>query len=59
MADRITAWGWINRSHLREAFGISTQQASIDLQAFLRLYPGQMVYDLTSKRYRSVGAIKP
>lgn len=58
IADRLAAEGWIVRRHLEEAFEISTPQASIDLQAFLRLNPGSMVYDKSLKRYRSTNEVQ-
>jgi hypothetical protein len=45
-------YGTINRSALCKFFGISTPQASIDIQAYLALAPGNMVYDNSAKMYR-------
>lgn len=39
--------------HLMLKFGISTPQASKDLNLFKRLHPGLIAYDLTAKQYRS------
>jgi len=47
----LRVYGFINREHLRRKFGISTPQASHDLQAFRRTHPGAMRYDLTRKAY--------
>lgn len=51
IADRLAILGFINRAHLMKHFGISAQQASIDLNKFLREKPGVMTYDKTAKRY--------
>jgi len=53
IAERLSSQGWINRSDLMDAFGISTQQASKDLQTFLRLNPRAMRYNLSAKRYEA------
>lgn len=41
----------INRSDLTEEFRISVQQASHDLQLFMKLHPKAMSYNLSTKRY--------
>jgi len=51
IADRLAILGFINRAHLMKNFSISAQQASIDLNRFLREHPGVMAYDKTAKRY--------
>ena len=43
--------GEVNRKHLIAAFGISKPQAASDFAAYLRLYPGSMVYDKNRKCY--------
>ena len=43
--------GEVNRKHLISAFGISKPQAAADFAAYLRLYPGSMVYDKHRKCY--------
>ena len=43
--------GSIRRGDLVAAFGISIPQASLDLAAFMRLYPGEMQYDGRAKQY--------
>jgi hypothetical protein len=45
-------YGTFNRSALCNFFGISIPQASIDIQAYLALAPGNMVYDNSAKLYR-------
>lgn len=46
-------FGFINRGHLIKKFGVSTQQASTDLNAFMRKYPGIMTYNPNTKRYEA------
>ena len=43
--------GGVNRGDLRDQFGISAPQASGDLAAYMTLAPGNLVYDLSAKRY--------
>lgn len=43
--------GQVRRSDLMRVFGISTPQASGDLQEFMRLYPTAMKYDASAKWY--------
>ena len=43
--------GELQRGNLMKTFDISTPQASADIQAFMKLYPGAIRYDLTMKRY--------
>lgn len=42
----------VNRGMLVDYFGISTVQASHDLQLYQTLAPGNMAYDLSGKTYR-------
>jgi hypothetical protein len=51
IADMLAVYGFINRDHLMRKFGISTPQASHDLQRFMREHPTVMRYDLTQKCY--------
>jgi len=52
--ERVAWWrGAVNRSDLREIFGISAAQASADLQLYLELNPGALAYNLKAKRYES------
>lgn len=55
IAETLRVFGFINREHLERKFGISTPQASADLAAFQRTYPGAMAYDLSAKRYIATG----
>jgi DeoR/GlpR family transcriptional regulator of sugar metabolism len=49
--DMLQVYGFVNRQHLRNKFGISQPQASKDLQKFLRANPDFVHYDLTRKAY--------
>ncbi len=52
--ERVAWWqGAVNRSDLREVFGISAAQASADLQLYQQLNPGALAYNLKAKRYES------
>lgn len=52
--ERAAWWrGMVNRGDLREVFGISAAQASADLQGYLELNPGALVYHLSRKRYEA------
>ncbi len=43
--------GHVNRSDLVDAFGISVNQASADLNRYLGMAPGNMVYDKSARAY--------
>ena len=43
--------GRMNRGDLMEAFGVSVNQASTDLNRYLRLAPENMVYDKSARTY--------
>jgi hypothetical protein len=51
IAETLARKGQINRSDLRQQFQISTPQASLDFQRFLREHPGAMEYDRRRKTY--------
>ncbi len=51
IAETLRVFGFINRDHLIRKFGISRPQASNDLTAFQRVYPGTIIYDVSEKRY--------
>jgi hypothetical protein len=44
--------GFINRGHIVNKFEVSTQQASMDLRTYMRLYPNAIYYDKSTRRYR-------
>ncbi len=48
---RMAAHGSIRRADLIAMFEISVPQASTDLQEFMRLYPGAIVYDASARQY--------
>ncbi len=49
--ETVRIFGYINREHIMKKFGVSTPQASVDLNRFMRRYPGRIVYDQHAKRY--------
>ncbi len=52
--ERAVWWrGWMKRKSLQELFGVSLAQASSDIQKYLELNPGAMVYHLNRKRYEA------
>lgn len=52
--ERAIWWrGWMKRRSLQELFGVSLAQASSDIQKYLELNPGAMVYQLNRKRYEA------
>ncbi len=53
IAETLHVFGFIRREHIERKFGISTPQASIDLQTFRRENPGAIEYDSSAKLYRS------
>lgn len=53
IAEILRIIGFINRGHLEKKFGISTAQASHDLQVFQKRNPGSCVYNNQSKRYEA------
>lgn len=53
--ETLRVFGFINREHIERKFGVSTPQASADLQLFQSEYPGKMIYDASAKRYIAEG----
>ena len=51
--------GALNRSHLEEAFDISTPQASVDLRHYRELAGHNIEYDGTSRSFKPTESIKP
>ena len=49
--ESVEIFGYVNRGHIMQKFGISTQQASEDLRAVQHRYPELMDYDLSGKKY--------
>lgn len=57
--EKLAWWrGVVNRKDLRQAFGISQPQATIDLQRFQQLNPTAVRYDLRRKHYESTLEMK-
>lgn len=44
-------YGWMNREHLTDFFGISVPQASKDIGDYQIEFPDNIVYNLSAKRY--------
>ncbi len=58
--ERSAFWrGLINRSDLQGVYGLSSAQASSDLQRYTELNPGALAYNLKLKRYEGVPAMQP
>lgn len=51
IAETLRVFGFINRQHLMRKFGISTPQASKDMNLFIKLNPGVAEYDLSAKQF--------
>lgn len=51
--------GRVNRSDLMQTFGVSVNQASADLNRYLRLAPENMIYDKSAKSYVPGRAFSP
>ena len=51
IAESLRVYGFVNREHIQRKFGLSTPQASIDLNDFQKLYPDAIRYDVKAKRY--------
>lgn len=51
--------GRINRAELVEFFGMSIQQASLDLAKYIELAPGNLEYDKSQKVYKAAGTFQP
>ncbi len=58
--ERCAFWrGTINRADLQRLYGLSSAQASSDLQRYAELNPGALVYNLQRKRYEGAPAMRP
>jgi len=51
IAESLRVYGFINREHVMRKFGLSTPQASKDLNEFQKLYPYALEYSLTQKKF--------
>lgn len=57
IAETLRVFGFINRRHLEIKFGLSSPQASIDLQKFMKSNVGAMMYDMSKKKFISLKKI--
>jgi hypothetical protein len=53
ISETVRVFGFINRNHIERKFGISTPQASLDLQQFQSENIGAIVYNKSTKRYEA------
>jgi predicted DNA-binding transcriptional regulator YafY len=51
--------GHVNRADLMDAFGVSVNQASTDLNRYIRMAPDNMVYDRSARTYIRGGEFEP
>ncbi len=49
--ETVRSLGYINRGLIEREFSVSTPTASMDLQVFMRINPGKIVYNKSVKRY--------
>ncbi len=47
-------YGYINRGHIMEKFGVSMAQASADINAFMKKHPNTLLYNPSTKRFERV-----
>lgn len=52
-------YGQINRSDIRDKFGVSAPQASTDLSLYGEIAPKNLIYDLSEKKYLASDSFKP
>jgi phenylalanyl-tRNA synthetase beta subunit len=52
--EMLSIYGFINREHIMKKFDVSMPQASQDIQLFMRMWPGRMAYNKSSKRYERI-----
>jgi len=53
IAESLRIFGYINRGHIQQKFGLSQPQASADLRAFEHANPDLVEYDVRRKCYVS------
>lgn len=58
IAGELEVRGHVTRGRLREAFGISTPQASKDFTLFQTMFPEAMVYDKSARHYAAGKPVK-
>lgn len=49
--ESVEIFGYVNRGHIVHKFGITSQQASIDIREVQARWPDLMDYDRSGKRY--------
>lgn len=54
----LAQYGHVNRSAIEDFYGLSTPQASADLQLYARHAPGNMHYSASMERYETTPAFK-
>ena len=59
IAESLRVYGFINREHVMRKFGLSTPQASKDLNEFQKQNPGMVSYDLHLKKFIAQPIRKP
>ncbi len=47
----LALYGYINRKMIKDYFGVSEQQAILDMKAYMQLAPNNMHYDVQRKAY--------
>ena len=47
----LAQFGYVNRSHIQDYFGISIPQATTDMKNYIKLVPDNMRYSNKQKRY--------
>lgn len=52
-------YGTLNRAAIEDFFGISTQQASLDVKLYLELAPANAAYDRSARVYRRGDGFRP
>ena len=51
IGERLLSGETLSRAHITNKFGVSVQQASLDINRFKAAHPGAMRYDRTRKMY--------
>lgn len=59
IAETLQIYGFVNRRHLRRKFGISSEQARLDLRAFREANPGAIRYCRTARTWLADGPTTP
>jgi hypothetical protein len=54
IGETVRIFEFINREHIERKFGISTPQASVDIQHFIDANPSVLKYNKSAKRYEAV-----